>query len=128
KAHQFITFTTPPNLQAAVAYGLGKDDAYFTTMRQAFAASRDRFSQGLSRLGLKVLPCEGTYFLNLDIAPLGEKDDAEFCQRLVKERGVAAIPVSAFYEEAPVKTVVRFCFAKTDSTLDAALERLGRGL
>ncbi|MBV9112136.1 MAG: aminotransferase [Hyphomicrobiales bacterium] len=128
KAHQFITFTTPPNLQAAVAYGLGKDDAYFTTMRQAFGASRDRFSQGLSRLGLKVLPCEGTYFLNLDIAPLGEKDDAEFCQRLVKERGVAAIPVSAFYEEAPVKTVVRFCFAKTDSTLDAALERLGRGL
>jgi N-succinyldiaminopimelate aminotransferase len=128
KAHQFITFTTPPNLQAAVAYGLGKEDAYFTGMRQAFAASRDRFSQGLARLGLKVLPCEGTYFLNLDIGPLGESDDTDFCQRLVKERGVAAIPVSAFYEEAPVKTVVRFCFAKTDTTLDAALERLGRGL
>ncbi len=76
KAHQFITFTTPPNLQAAVAYGLGKEDAYFTGMRAGFAASRDRFSQGLTRLGLKVLPCEGTYFLNLDIAPLGEADDA----------------------------------------------------
>ncbi|MBV9433756.1 MAG: aminotransferase class I/II-fold pyridoxal phosphate-dependent enzyme, partial [Hyphomicrobiales bacterium] len=60
--------------------------------------------------------------------PLGESDDVEFCQRLVKERGVAAIPVSAFYEESPVKSVVRFCFAKTDATLDAALDRLGRGL
>jgi len=97
-------------------------------MRGAFAASRDRFTKGLTRLGLKVLPCEGTYFLNMDIAPLGEADDAEFCQRLVRERGVAAIPVSAFYEDAPVKTVVRFCFAKTDATLDAALERLGKGL
>jgi N-succinyldiaminopimelate aminotransferase len=128
KAHQFITFTTPPNLQSAVAYGLGKEEAYFTGMRAGFAKSRDRFSQGLTRLGLKVLPCEGTYFLNLDIAPLGEADDASFCQRLVKERGVAAIPVSAFYEDAPVKSVVRFCFAKTDATLDAALERLGRGI
>jgi aspartate/methionine/tyrosine aminotransferase len=128
KAHQFITFTTPPNLQSAVAYGLGKEEAYFTGMRAGFAKSRDRFSQGLTRRGLKVLPCEGTYFLNLDIAPLGEADDASFCQRLVKERGVAAIPVSAFYEDAPVKSVVRFCFAKTDATLDAALERLSRGI
>jgi len=128
KAHQFITFTTPPNLQVAVAYGLGKEDAYFTRMRAGFAASRDRFTRGLSRLGLKVLPCEGTYFLNLDIGALGEKDDADFCQRLVKERGVAAIPVSAFYEDAPVKSVVRFCFAKTDATLDAALERLAKGV
>ena len=128
KAHQFITFTTPPNLQAAVAYGLCKEDGYFKGMRTAFAASRDRFAGGLTRLGLKVLPCEGTYFLNLDIAPLGEADDAEFCQRLVRERGVAAIPVSAFYEDAPVRNVVRFCFAKTDATLDAALERLAKGL
>ena len=128
KAHQFITFTTPPNLQAAVAYGLCKEDGYFKGMRTAFAASRDRFAGGLTRIGLKVLPCEGTYFLNLDIAPLGEADDAEFCQRLVRERGVAAIPVSAFYEDAPVRNVVRFCFAKTDATLDAALERLAKGL
>jgi aspartate/methionine/tyrosine aminotransferase len=128
KAHQYITFTTPPNLQAAVAYGLAKEDGYFTGMRDGFARSRDRFSRGLAELGLKVLPCEGTYFLNWDIAPLGETDDVAFCQRLVTERGVAAIPVSAFYEDAPVKTVVRFCFAKTDATLDAALERLARGI
>lgn len=126
KAHQFLTFTTPPNLQAAVAYGLGKDDAYFTTMRAGFARSRDRFAAGLTQLGFSLLPSEGTYFLNVDIAPLGESDDVAFCKRLVAEHGVAAIPVSAFYAGGAVKTVVRFCFAKTDATLDGALERLAR--
>jgi len=71
-----------------------------------------------------VIPSEGTYFLNIDISPLGEPDDAAFCRRLVLDHGVAAIPVSAFYADGAVKTVVRFCFAKRDATLDAALERL----
>lgn len=124
KAHQFLTFTTPPNLQSAVAYGLGKEMAYFEGMRRDFARSRDRFTQGLRSLGLSVLPSEGTYFVNIDIAPLGEEDDVAFCKRLVAERGVAAIPVSAFYHENPVRNVVRFCFAKKDATLDGALERL----
>lgn len=124
KAHQYITFTTPPNLQAAVAYGLGKDDAYFEGMRADFQRSRDRFAGGLRDLGYSVLPSVGTYFLNVDIAPLGESDDVAFCQRLVMESGVAAIPVSAFYAQGAVRTVVRFCFAKHDATLDAALERL----
>lgn len=126
KAHQYITFTTPPNLQAAVAYGLAKDDAYFEGMRADFQRSRDRFAAGLSDLGFSVLPSAGTYFLNVDIAPLGESDDVAFCRRLVTENGVAAIPVSAFYAEGPVKNVVRFCFAKRDATLDAALERLAK--
>jgi aspartate/methionine/tyrosine aminotransferase len=124
KAHQFLTFTTPPNLQGAVAYGLSKDDAYFTQMRTGFQRSRDRFSDGLRGLGFSVLPSAGTYFVNIDIAPLGENDDVAFCQRLVAEHGVAAIPVSAFYAEGAVRNVVRFCFAKHDATLDAALERL----
>jgi N-succinyldiaminopimelate aminotransferase len=124
KAHQFITFTTPPNLQTAVAYGLGKEDGYFEDMRADFQRSRDRFAAGLRDLGFAVLPSAGTYFLNVDIAPLGESDDVDFCRRLVTESGVAAIPVSAFYAEAAVKNVVRFCFAKRDATLDAALERL----
>jgi len=124
KAHQYITFTTPPNLQAAVAYGLGKEDGYFEGMRADFQRSRNRFAGGLKDLGFKVLPSVGTYFLNVDIAPLGECDDVDFCKRLVMENGVAAIPVSAFYAEGAVKTVVRFCFAKRDETLDAALERL----
>lgn len=124
KAHQFLTFTTPPNLQEAVAYGLGKDDAYFGTMRAGFQRSRDRFVAGLTGLGFDVIPSQGTYFVNIDIAPLGEADDQAFCLRLVKEHGVAAIPVSAFYAEGAVRNVVRFCFAKRDETLDAGLERL----
>ena len=126
KAHQFLTFTTPPNLQAAVAYGLGKDDAFFDAMRQDFQHARDYLAQGLTDLGFSVLNSRGTYFLNIDIAPLGETDDAEFCQRLVKDYGVATIPVSAFYAENPVKTIVRLCFAKKRATLDAALERLAK--
>ena len=124
KAHQFFTFTTPPNLQVAVAYGLGKDDAHFEALRTDLARSRDRLASGLRVLGFSVLPSAGTYFLNLDIAPLGEADDAAFCERLVREHGVAAIPVSAFYAERAVTNLVRFCFAKRDETLDAALERM----
>jgi N-succinyldiaminopimelate aminotransferase len=124
KAHQFLTFTTPPNLQTAVAYGLAKEDAYFESLRRDLAYSRDRFTAGLQDLGFTVIPSEGTYFLNIDISPLGESDDTAFCRRLVLDHGVAAIPVSAFYAEGAVKNVVRFCFAKRDATLDAALERL----
>ena len=124
KAHQFLTFTTPPNLQVAVAYGLGKDEDYFTAMRAGFQRSRDRFCKGLSARGFPVIPSQGTYFVNVDIGQLGLDDDVAFCRRLVEEFGVAAIPVSAFYATEPVRTVVRFCFAKTDSTLDAGLERL----
>jgi N-succinyldiaminopimelate aminotransferase len=124
KAHQFLTFTTPPNLQTAVAYGLAKEDAYFESLRRDLAYSRDRFTAGLQDLGFTVIPSEGTYFLNIDIRPLGESDDTAFCRRLVLDHGVAAIPVSAFYAEGAVKNVVRFCFAKRDATLDAALERL----
>ena len=124
KAHQYLTFTTPPNLQAAVAYGLAKEDSYFEGLRGDLARSRDRFTAGLRDLGFAVIPSQGTYFLNIDIAPLGETDDAAFCRRLVTDHGVAAIPVSAFYAEGAVRTVVRFCFAKRDETLDAALDRL----
>ena len=124
KSHQFLTFTTPPNLQVAVAYGLGKDDAYFAEMRAGFAGKRDRFAKGLTDRGFSVLPAQGTYFLTVDIAPLGETDDVAFSQRLVREAGVATIPVSAFYDRDAVRTVLRFCFAKRDETLDEALRRL----
>lgn len=129
KAHQYITFTTPPNLQSAVAYGLGKPDDYFNAMRREFQESRDRFATGLRRLGFPVLESQGTYFLNVDLQPLGlNEDDETFCRRLVAEHGVAAIPVSAFYATDAVRSVVRFCFAKRDATLDAALDRLAGAL
>ncbi|MGA0532059.1 aminotransferase [Hansschlegelia sp. KR7-227] len=124
KAHQFLTFTTPPNLQTAVAYGLGKDEAWFRQMRAGLEAKRDRFAAGLAAAGFAPLPSDGTYFLNVDLAPLGVADDVAFCERLLREAGVAAIPVSAFYAERKVTTVARFCFAKHDATLDAAIARL----
>ena len=129
KAHQFLTFTTPPNLQSAVAYGLGKDEAYFEGMRAELQRARDRLAGGLSALGFDVLPSAGTYFLSVDLAALDPKlDDEAFCLDLVKTHGVATIPVSAFYAEDAVRSVVRFCFAKRDATLDGALERLSGAL
>ncbi|MBS9477854.1 aminotransferase [Ancylobacter radicis] len=126
KAHQFLTFTTPPALQHAVAYGLGKPRDWFLDTRAELQRSRDRLALGLSQAGFPVLPSSATYFLNVDLAPLALNiDDAAFCQQMVTQRGVAAIPVSAFYAQEAVRSVVRFCFAKTDATLDLALARLG---
>ena len=127
KAHQFLTFTTPPNLQLGVAYGLGKEDAYFDEMRATYARSRDRLATGLTQEGFVVIPSEGTYFLNVDLAASGlNLDDETFCKRAVVEAGVAAIPVSAFYESDPVRNVVRLCFAKRDQTIDSGIERLAK--
>jgi aspartate/methionine/tyrosine aminotransferase len=126
KAHQYLTFTTPPNLQAAVAYGLDKADDYFTTMRRDFQTAQDRFATGLTKLGFDVIPSQGTYFLNVDLTkgPFAGVDDVTFSMRLVEEARVASIPVSAFYAENPVTSVVRFCFAKRFETLDEALRRI----
>ena len=125
KAHQFLTFTTPPNLQTAVAHGLRKDDAYFTGLATDMQRRRDRLAAGLRDAGLAVLPAGGAYFLNVDLRASGfDMSDDAFCRDLVERVGVAAIPLSAFYEEPRVDHVVRFCFAKQDAVLDAATQRL----
>jgi len=127
RAHQFLTFTTAPNLQAAVAWGLGKDEAYYREMRARFANSRDALTSALEREGFAVLPAEGTYFLNVDLAASGiVMDDATFCDRAVREAGVAAIPLSAFYPQDPVTSVIRLCFAKQQATLDAGVAGLAK--
>ena len=127
RAHQFVTFSTAPNLQAAVAYGLAKPPGDVQRTAAAFEAARDRLAQGLAAEGYAVLPAEGTYFLSLDLAASGvAADDVTFCERAVREAGVAAIPVSAFYAEDPVTSVVRLCFAKQDETLAAGIDRLGK--
>lgn len=129
KAHQFTTFTTPPNLQKAVAFGLGKDDAYYGELASSLAAKRDRLADGLARLGFGVVPCGGTYFVTVDVMPLGlSGDDAELCRRMTVEAGVTAVPVSAFYAGEAPHQFVRFCFSKRDEILDGALERLGTWL
>lgn len=124
-AHQFLTFTTPPNLQAGVAWGLDHHRAWFDEMPASLQRSRDRLTAGLRAAGYVVLESQGTYFLNVDLTASGiALDDVTFCERCVSEYGVAAIPVSAFFAENPVTSVVRLCFAKADATLDAAVRQL----
>ncbi|RAK67481.1 aminotransferase [Phenylobacterium kunshanense] len=127
RAHQFLTFTTPPNLQTAVAWGLANAGDWFRDMPRALEASRDRLAEGLRREGFTVLPSQGTYFLSIDLTASGIAEaDRAFCLRAVKEAGVAAIPVSAFYETDPVTSIVRLCFSKADATLDEGVRRLAR--
>jgi aspartate/methionine/tyrosine aminotransferase len=125
KAHQFLTFTTPPNLQAGAAFGLASPAATFRRMAQDFQRGRDRLTMALRDAGFAVLPSEGAYFVCVDLRASGvELPDAEFCRRSVVDHGVAAIPLSPFYAEAPVTTVIRLCCAKKDETLDEGARRL----
>lgn len=127
KAHQFVVFTTPPNLQYAVAHGLGKEDAYFYALASDLQAKRDRFGSGLAALGFEVLPCHGTYFISVDLRSVGfEGDDVDFCRAITTEARVAAVPMSAFYESEPPRHFVRFSFCKRNEVLDEALARLRR--
>jgi aspartate/methionine/tyrosine aminotransferase len=127
RAHQFLTFTTPPNLQAAVAWGLENSGDWFSTMPRGLERSRDRLVAGLKREGFAVLTSQGTYFLNIDLAASGVAElDRDFALRAVKEAGVAGIPVSAFYETDAVTSILRLCFSKRDETLDAGIERLAK--
>ncbi len=127
KAHQFITFTTPPNLQRAVAYGLAKEDGYFRELARALEQKRDAFAAGLAEIGFAVLDCQGTYFISADFRPLGfQGDDVEFCRHITVEAGVTAIPVSAFYEGGGPRHFARFAFCKEDAVLAEALQRLKR--
>lgn len=126
KAHQFLNFTTPPNLQAAVAYGLGKDDQYFNGLSSDMQARRDFLGDGLKKIGFDVLPCQGSYFITADFRPLGfNGNDEEFCRHITVEARVAAVPVSAFYQGGDVRHFARFCFCKEESSLNEALRRLG---
>jgi aspartate/methionine/tyrosine aminotransferase len=132
KAHQFLTFTTAPNLQAAVAYGLGKDDAYFDALGAEMEAKRDRLADGLAAIGFDIMPSEGTYFLTADFQAIANRsgfngDDAAFCKHITTEAGVAAVPFSAFYQggaESGVNHFIRFCYCKEDALLDAAVAKL----
>jgi N-succinyldiaminopimelate aminotransferase len=125
RAHQFLTFTTPPNLQAAIAHGLENPGDWFTAMPTQLARGRDRLATGLRAAGFAVLEAEGTYFLTVDLAASGiQEGDRDFCLRAVRDHGIAAIPVSALYEADAVTTAIRLCFAKGDATLDEGVKRL----
>ena len=129
KTHQFVTFTTPPNLQWGAAIGLRLGDDYFDSLSSEMQRKRDRLADGLAQVGFDVLPSQGTYFVTTDFRPLGfNGTDDDFCRHITSEAGVTAVPVSAFYDDPAVapRHFIRFCFCKNDSTLDAAIERLSK--
>jgi N-succinyldiaminopimelate aminotransferase len=126
KAHQFVTFTTPPALQEAVAFGLGFPESYFEGLSVRLQAKRDRLSSGLREIGFEVLPCAGTYFVTAGYGRLALGEAAEaLCKRLTREAKVAAIPLDAFYTDGLGRPYLRFCFCKREDLLDEALRRLG---
>ena len=126
KAHQFLTFTTPPNLQRAVAYALSKERSYFDAMRTGFQRSRDRLVSALEGEGFALLPAKGAYFVSIDLAASGiAMSDEDFAKHAI-DNGVATIPVSAFYANPGAPALVRLCFAKRDETLDRGAEALIR--
>lgn len=125
KAHQNLTFTTAPNLQRAVALGLAKPDEYFATLADGLQAQRDLLDDGLRRLGFATLPASGSYFITADFSPLRfNGDDVAFARTITEQARVAAIPVSAFYVDAPPRNYVRFAFCKQPAMLQEALDRL----
>jgi aspartate/methionine/tyrosine aminotransferase len=128
KAHQFLSFAIPGALQQGVDHGLRHEMAFPDDLRERLRANRDFLSSGLSKLGFEVLPCEGTYFLVAGIAGLTDEKDVVYAERLVREAGVAAIPLSAFFQGGVCDTYLRFVFCKQRPVLEEALARLGRYL
>jgi len=125
RQHQFLTFTTATPLQWAVAEGLALTADWHAAHRARYEAARERLVGGLSAAGYVVLPANGTWFVTVDLAASGlPPDDEAVADRLIREAGVAAIPVSAFYRDAPERGYLRLCFAKEDATLDQAIGRL----
>ena len=124
KAHQFLTFTTSPALQAGVAHGLAHAMDFPLALTARLQKNRDVLAAGLSRLGFEVQPCEGTYFLTAGISKLTNEKDFAFCERLIREAGVALIPLSAFFKSGTPDTFVRFAFCKQQALIEQSLERL----
>jgi methionine aminotransferase len=125
KVHQFNVFTVNTPVQHGLATYMADPQPYLQ-LPAFYQRKRDLFREGLKRTKFKVLPSEGTYFQCVDISAVSELGEADFCKWLTTEIGVAAIPLSAFYGNGFDQRVVRFCFAKKDETLNAALDRLAK--
>ena len=126
KVHQYTVFTANSAMQHGIAAYLA-DPAPYMNLPAFYQAKRDRFAAGLRSTALRLLPCEGSYFQCVsyaDIPALRDMSERECCEWLTREIGVTPIPVSAFYSSDAEQQTIRFCFAKRDDTLDAALVRL----
>ena len=127
RAHQFLTFSTAPNLQSAVAFGLTEGDAWIEPMKQRFARARDRMIDGLRAAGFATLHPASTYFLCVDLAASGiALDDESFAVAAAEKAGVAVVPLSAFAEQDPPRHLVRLCFSKKDETIDSGVAAMAR--
>jgi aspartate/methionine/tyrosine aminotransferase len=127
KAHQYLTFTTPNALQIGVAEGLTRHIDFTLNLTKELQAKRDFLRRELSALGMNAMPCDGTYFLTVDIANLRfNGPDTEFCKHMTEMAGVAAIPLSVFYSGDAPQSLVRFAFCKKMSVLEDAVTRLRR--
>ncbi len=126
KVHQFNVFSANTPIQHALAAYM-KEPANYENVPSFYQAKRDRFAKGMRASRFTLLPCEGSYFQTADYSAISDEDDRTFAQRVTKEFGVATIPLSPFYKEPPAdQRLLRFCFAKQDATLDAAIEKLCR--
>ncbi|EJJ4223251.1 pyridoxal phosphate-dependent aminotransferase [Salmonella enterica] len=124
KIHQYLTFCVNTPAQLALADMLRAAPEHYRALPDFYRKKRDVLVNALAQSRLKVLPCEGTYFLLIDYSAVSTLNDVEFCQWLTKEAGVAAIPLSVFCAAPFPHQLIRLCFAKQESTLLAAAERL----
>lgn len=123
KVHQFLVFTVHAPSQYALAEFMQKP-GWYEQLKALYQGKRDIFRQALSSSRFELLPCQGTYFQCVKYSAISDEGDRAFVERLTREHGVAAIPVSAFYKDGDDFGVIRFCFAKSATTLQQALERL----
>jgi methionine aminotransferase len=124
KVHQYLTFCTFQPAQWAFAEVLERHPQHYLDLPRFYQAKRDRFRALLAPSKFQLQAVSGAYFQLVDYSTISDKDDLTFCEWLIREAGVAAIPVSAFYETPPNSRLIRFCFAKSEETLTAAAERL----
>lgn len=126
KVHQYLTFSVNTPAQLAIADMLRHTPEHWQELPEFYRARRDFLVNALSASRFEVLPCEGTYFLLADYRAISDLDDVTFCRWLTEHAGVAAIPLSVFCADPFPHKLIRLCFAKQESTLQAAAERLCR--
>ena len=124
KVHQFVTFTSPSFIQYAIADFMKECPEHAKELPAFYQEKRDTFARLIRDSRFTFTPSRGTYFQLVDYSAISTLKDAEFANHLTQVKGVAAIPLSPFYEKAPNSTLLRFCFCKDDSTLEAAAEIL----
>ncbi len=127
KMHDFITVGAPAPLQEAGTVALNLPDSYYLKLRSEYMTRRDRFLPALEKAGFRCFKPHGAYYIMTDISGFGFKSDVEFARYLIRDVGVAAVPGSSFYSRAELgRQQLRFCYSKTDATLDEAARRLQR--